>query len=210
VIGIVASKLVEAYHKPALVLSVADGVAYGSARSIPGFDLLAGLDACADVFLKFGGHRQAAGVTLEAARIPELRKRLAGWANEHLGPDDLVPRLRIDAQLGLREISGEVIAGIAQLGPFGNANPKPVFRASPIELMQPPKRLKDRHLALLVRQEGRAFRAMAWRAAEREAYLTANRHGLELAYTLEQNEFRGERTTELSVADLRLPLVVPA
>ena len=205
VIGIVASKLVEAYHKPALVLSIDDGVAHGSGRSIPGFDLLAALESCADVFVKFGGHRQAAGVTVEAGRLGELRRRLTGWANEHLGPDDLVPRLRIDAPMGLRDISGEVIAGVTQLGPFGAANQKPVFRASPIELMQPPRRLKDRHLALLVRQQGRAFRAMAWRAVDREAYLTANRVGLELAYTLEQNEFRGERTTELSVADVRMP-----
>jgi len=161
------------------------------------------------VFVKFGGHRQAAGVTLDATRVGEMRKRLATWANEHLGPDDLVPRLRIDAELCLRDISGDVIAGVSQLGPFGNANPKPVFRACPIELMQPPRKLKERHLALLVRQQGRAFRAMAWRAADREAYLSANRNGLELAYTLEQNEFRGERTTELSVADLRMPVEAP-
>jgi single-stranded-DNA-specific exonuclease len=205
VIGIVASKLVDAYCKPALVLSIEDGVAHGSARSIPGFDLLAALEACADVFVKFGGHRQAAGVTLEAGRVPELRKRLTAWANERLGPEDLVPRLRIDAALSLREISGEVIAGVTQMGPFGAGNPKPVFRASPVELMQPPRRLKDRHLALLFRQQGRAFRAMAWRAVDREAYLTANRTGLELAYTLEQNDYRGERSTELAVADVRMP-----
>jgi single-stranded-DNA-specific exonuclease len=205
VIGIVASKLVDAYSRPALVLSVEDGMAHGSARSIPAFDMLAGLEQCADLFVRFGGHRQAAGVTIEAARIGELRKRLTAWANDRLGPEDLVPRLRIDSPLGLREISGDVIAGLDRLGPFGAANPKPVFRASPVDLMQPPRRLKDRHLALLVRQNGRAFRAMAWRAADREDYFNANRQGLELAYTLDQNEFRGERTTELTVADLRMP-----
>ena len=206
VIGIVASKLAETYHKPALVLSIENGIAHGSGRSIPAFDLLEGLEACADVFIRFGGHRQAAGVTLEADRIGELRRRLTGWADERLAPADLVPRLRIDAPLGLREISGEVIVGLARLGPFGSANPKPVFRAAPIDLVQPPRRLKDRHLALLVRQSGRSFRAIAWRAAEREEYLNANRFGLELAYSLEQNEYRGERTTELTVADVRVPL----
>jgi single-stranded-DNA-specific exonuclease len=209
VIGIVASKLVDAYHKPALVLTVEDGIAHGSGRSIGSFDLLAGLESCADVFIKFGGHRQAAGVTIEAARIPELRRRLAAFANERLSPDDLVPRLRIDAPLGLRDISSDVIAGLERLGPFGAANPKPVFRAAPIELMEPPRRLKDRHLALLVRQNGRAFRAIAWRAADREEYLAANRFGLELAYSLDQNEYRGERTTELTVADVRVPAGAP-
>jgi len=205
IIGIVASKLVDTYSKPAIVLSIEDGVAHGSGRSIPAFDLLGGLEACGDVFLRFGGHRQAAGVTLEAGRLGELRKRLCAWANERLGPDDLVPRLRIDSPLGLREISSDVIEGLNGLGPFGSANPKPVFRASPVELMQPARRLKERHLALLFRHQGRSFRAIAWRAVDREDFLNANRFGLELAYSLDQGEFRGERTTELTVADVRLP-----
>jgi single-stranded-DNA-specific exonuclease len=210
VIGIVASKLVDLYQKPALVLSVENGVAHGSGRSIPAFNLLESLEQCADVFIRFGGHRQAAGVTIESTRIGELRRRLTAWANEKLSPEDLVPRLRIDAPLGLRDISGEVIEGLARLGPFGAANPKPIFRAAPIDLVQPPRRLKDRHLALLIRQDGRAFRAIAWRAVEREEYLTANRFGLELAYSLERGEFRGERTTELTVADVRVPLEATA
>jgi single-stranded-DNA-specific exonuclease len=205
VIGIVASKLAETYCKPVLVLSLQDGIAQGSGRSIRAFDLLAALESCADVFLRFGGHRQAAGVTLEAGRVGELRRRLCAYANERLGPEDLMPRLRIDSPLGLREISGDVIEGLARLGPFGAANPKPIFRASPVDLMEAPRVLKERHLALLVRQQGRAFRAIAWRAAERGDYLSANRVGLELAYSLDQNTFRGETTTELTVADVRVP-----
>jgi single-stranded-DNA-specific exonuclease len=205
VIGIVASKLVDSYCKPALVLSVADGVAHGSGRSIGPFNLLEALESCPDVFLKFGGHKLAAGVTLDAARIPEMRRRLTAFANDRLSPQDLMPRLRIDAPLGLRDISTSVLEGLNKLGPFGAANPKPVFRASPIDLVSPPKRLKERHLSLLVRQDGRSFRAVAWRAAEREPFLVANRTGLELAYSLEQGEFRGERTTELTVADVRMP-----
>ncbi len=210
VIGIVASKLVETYHKPTLVLSIEDGVARGSGRSIAAFDLLAGLESCADVFLQFGGHRQAAGVTIEAARIGELRARLSRHANDCLGPADLVPRLRIDAGLGLREITGAVVRDLARLGPFGAANPKPVFRAAPVDLIAAPRKLKNRHLALMVKQAGRAFRAMAWRAADRESYLTANRSGLELAYSLSESEYRGERTTELTVADIRVASEVPA
>jgi single-stranded-DNA-specific exonuclease len=209
VIGIVASKLSEAYNKPSLVLSVADGIAHGSGRSIAGFNLLEALESCRDVFLKFGGHRQAAGVTLEEARIPELRRRLVNWADDHLAPSDLMPRLRIDAPLGLRDISAEVLDGLTRLGPFGNGHAKPVFRASPIDLVNPPRRMKERHLSLLVRQDGRSFRAVAWRAIERESYLVANPSGLELAYSLEQGEYRGERTTELTVADVRLPVGTP-
>jgi single-stranded-DNA-specific exonuclease len=210
VIGIVASKLAEAYNKPTLVLSIADGIAHGSGRSIAAFNLLEALESCHDVFLKFGGHRQAAGVTLEESRIPELRRRLTAWAGDRLRPEDLVPRLRIDAPLGLREISADVLDGLSNLGPFGAGNPKPVFRARPIDLSSPPRKLKDRHLSLLVRQDGRAFRAIAWRAAERESYLVANPTGLELAYSLDQGEYQGERTTELTVADVRMPAGAPA
>jgi single-stranded-DNA-specific exonuclease len=205
VIGIVASKLVDLYCKPALVFSIDDGVAHGSGRSIPQFDLLEALESCADLFLKFGGHRQAAGATIEASRLGELRRRLAAFANERLSPQDLVPRLRIDSPLGLREISSAVIEGLVRLGPYGPANPKPIFRASPVDLLEPPRRLKERHLALLVRQDGRAFRAVAWRSADQHDYLSANRAGLELAYSLDRNEYRGETMTELNVADVRLP-----
>ena len=110
--------------------------------------------------------------------------------------------------MGLREISAAVIEGLARLGPFGAANPKPIFRASPISLMEPPRKLKDRHLALLVKQDGRSFRALAWRSADREPFLTANRASLELAYSLEQGDYRGEKTTELHVADVRVPVEI--
>ena len=208
VIGIVASKLVDQFHKPAIVLSIEGGVAHGSCRSIPSFDLLAALETMPELFIKFGGHKQAAGVTLEAERIPEFRRRMADLGATQLSHEDVLPRLRIDAALGLREISASVIDGLLRMGPFGAGNPKPVFRAAPVELIERPRILKERHLALMVRQDGRAFRAMAWRASEREPYLSANRAGLELAYSLEQNEFRGETTTELSVADVRLPVAV--
>ncbi len=210
VVGIVASKLVELYHKPTLVLSLENGIAQGSGRSIPGFDLLGALDACRDVFMRFGGHRMAAGVTLEAGRLDELRQRLTSIANERLSPEDLVPRLRIDAPLGLSEISGEVVRGLARLGPFGAANARPIFRAAPVDLVTPPRTLKDRHLSLLFRQNGRSYRAIAWRATDRLEYLTTNRVGLELAYSVDETEYRGEKVTELTVADVRVPVEAPA
>lgn len=210
VVGIVASKLVDQFHKPAVVIALEGGLGHGSCRSIGAFDMLGALEAHGDVFVKFGGHRQAAGVTIEASRLPEMRQRLSAWANERLDPSDLIPRLRIDAPLGLREISGDVVDGLLRMGPFGMGNPKPVFRASPVDLTQAPRVLKERHLALMFRQDGRSFRGLAWRAAEREAYLSANRFGLELAYSLDQNEFRGERVTELTVADVRTPAAVEA
>ena len=203
VIGIVASKIVDAFHKPTIVLSVEGDLAHGSCRSIPGFDMLGALERAADLFVRFGGHRQAAGLTIETARVPELRARLTAFADEALEPDQLVPRLRVDGPLPLRAITAGLVSGLAALEPFGAANPRPVFHASPVELTDAPRTIKERHLSLSVRQQGRVFRAIAWRAAERAAFLAEHRAGLDLAFSLDENEYRGETYIQLTVADIR-------
>lgn len=205
VIGIVASKLVDAFYKPAIVLSVEDGIAHGSCRSIPAFDMLGALDGCADLFQKYGGHRQAAGLTMEAARIPEFRERINAHGLECLEPTDLMPRLRIDSELRLAGIDSRVVAGLEQMAPFGLANAKPVFDASGVELLGTPRRIKDRHLKVQLRQDGRVFNAIAWRAAEKAAHWEQHRQALRLAYSLDKQTFRGETTLELTVADMRWP-----
>src|SRR5438128_204524 len=203
VIGIVASKLVETFNKPAIVLSVEGELAHGSCRSIPEFDMLGALERCADVFLRFGGHRQAAGLTMEAERVPEFRARINQYADEVLEPDQLRPRLRIDAPLSLKQITHDLVQGIDAMGPFGLGNPRPVFHAMPVEIVDGPRPLKDRHLKMTFRQDGRSFRAIAWRAAERAAFLTEHRAGVNLAFSLEQNQYQGETFLELSVADVK-------
>jgi single-stranded-DNA-specific exonuclease len=203
IIGIVASKLVDAFHRPAIVLSVEDGVAHGSCRSIPSFDMLAALERCAPLFIRFGGHRQAAGLALEAARIRELRRAINDVADETLGPEDLMPRLRIDCDLAFRAITGDVAAGVAALAPFGAGNPRPVFAARRVEIVDGPRKLKERHLKMALRQDGRIFRAIAWRAAERHDYLAEHKAALDVAFSLEQNQYNGETFVELTLADLK-------
>jgi single-stranded-DNA-specific exonuclease len=203
VIGIAASKLVDTYHKPAIVLSIDGDVAHGSCRSIPDFDMLAALEGCADVFVRFGGHKQAAGLTMEAARVPEFRARINAHANEVLEPDQLRPRLRIDAPLNLKAITPDLMRGLDALGPFGMGNPRPVFWASPVQVVDGPRSIKERHLSMTFNQDGRRFRAIAWRAAERAAFLEQHRAGVNLAFSLERNEFQGETYLELNVADIK-------
>jgi single-stranded-DNA-specific exonuclease len=203
VIGIVASKLVEAFHRPAIVLSVEGGIAHGSCRSVPHFDMLAALERCAGLFIRFGGHKQAAGLTLEAGRIRELRAAVNDVADETLGPDELMPRLWIDGELSFRGISGGVAAGVAALAPFGAGNPRPVFAARGVELVDGPRKLKERHLKMALRQDGRIFRAVAWRAAERHDYLAEHKGALDVAFSLEQNQYNGETYVELTLADVR-------
>jgi len=203
VIGIVASKLVDAFHRPAIVLSVEDGIAHGSCRSIPKFDMLAALERCAHLFIRFGGHKQAAGLAIEASRIRELRLAINAVADETLGPEDLMPRLRIDADVTFRGITGRVAAGVASLAPFGAGNPRPVFAARGVEIIDGPRVVKDRHLKMALKQDGRIFRAMAWRAAERADYLTEHKAAVDVAFSLDQNQYNGETYTELNISDFR-------
>jgi single-stranded-DNA-specific exonuclease len=203
VIGIVASKLVDAFHRPAIVLSVDGDVAHGSCRSIPRFDMLAALERCAHLLVRFGGHRQAAGLTLDSGRIRDLRLAVNAVADETLGPEDLMPRLRIDGDLTFRGITGGVAAGVASLAPFGAGNPRPVFAARGVEIIDGPRKLKERHLKMSLKQDGRIFRAVAWRAAERHDYLTEHKAALDVAFSLEQNQYNGETYVELTLADLK-------
>jgi len=203
VIGIVASKLVDTFHRPAIVLSVDGDVAHGSCRSIPEFDMLGALERAAGLMIRFGGHRQAAGLTLEASRIRDLRVAVNAVADEVLGPEDLMPRLRIDGDLSFRGITGDVTMGVASLAPFGAGNPRPVFAARGVELVDGPRKLKERHLKMALKQDGRIFRAIAWRAAERLDFIAEHKAALDVAFSLEQNQYNGETFVELTLADVR-------
>jgi len=203
VIGIVASKLVDAFYRPAIVLSTDGEVAHGSCRSIPGFDMLAALESCAPILSRFGGHKQAAGLQLLSSRVREFRQAVNAYADTCLGPDDLRPRLWLDGPLAFGEITDRVVAEFNALAPFGPGNPKPRFHTGPVTVVDGPRILKDRHLKMSMKQDGRVLRAIQWNAAEREHRLLAQKDGVEIAYTVEENEFRGERYVELRLEDFR-------
>ena len=205
VIGIVASKLVDAFHRPAIVISTDGDVAQGSCRSIPSFNMLAALESCAELMSKFGGHKQAAGLTLETSRIRELRARVNDFAEACLTPDDLRPRLWIDGSLTFRSINEQVVSELSTLAPFGAGNPCPIFRTSRVEIIDGPRRLKDRHLKMAFKQDGRVLRGVAWRASERESFVAEHRAAIDLAFSLENDIYNGERYLQLSVADFRAP-----
>ena len=205
VIGIVASKLVDAFHRPAIVISTEGDLAHGSCRSIPSFNMLAALESCAELMSKFGGHKQAAGLTLETSRIRELRACINDFADVCLTPDDLRPRLWIDGSLTFRSINEQVVSELSTLAPFGAGNPCPIFRTSRVEIVDGPRRLKDRHLKMAFKQDGRILRGVAWRASERESFVAEHRAAIDLAFSLENDMYNGERYLQLSVADFRAP-----
>jgi single-stranded-DNA-specific exonuclease len=209
VIGIVASKLVDAFHRPAVVLSIEGDVAHGSCRSIPAFDMLAGLDACAPLLHRYGGHKVAAGLSLPASQVKTLRARLNDHADARLGPDDLRPRLRVDDALGFGAVTERLAAQVASLAPFGPWNPRPVFTATGVDLVDGPRRLKERHFKMALRHEGRVLRAIEWRGAERHPFLETHKGPVDVAFAIEQNYWNGETYLEVSLNDIR-PAAVPA
>ena len=190
VIGIVAGRLMDRLHRPVFVLgrNEEDGLAQGSGRSIPAFHLLNALESMADLFVRFGGHEHAAGVTLEAARVDEFRERFNAYAAARLSPEDLMPEIGIDATLELSEITEQSVAELFALAPFGHGNPPPVLVALDVEVAGPPSVLKEKHLRLMVRQNRRTLVLKAWNFAARAAELAQGTR-VDIAFALEEDAY---------------------
>jgi single-stranded-DNA-specific exonuclease len=148
VIGITASRVVERYRRPALVISRAGEQAHGSGRSIHAFHLLEALESCAGLFTRYGGHAHAVGFSLPTASLPELRARLEEYARAHLTLADFESALNLDAELSLDRVTPELFQALRLLEPFGVGNPQPVFAARAVRLMAPPRVIKDKHVKL--------------------------------------------------------------
>jgi len=205
VVGIVASRVVERFHRPAFVLGIENGLAQGSGRSIPVFHLLEALEAMPDLFGKFGGHRQAAGVTLEAHRVEEFRERLRAYAAERLTPADFERELTMDAEIRGEEIDDRAVADILRLAPFGYGNPAPTFAARSAEIVSPPEVRNEKHLFLRLKLDGRMLRAKAWNFAERLGELAPGAR-VDLALQFEEDAYsaaRGYAPWQAIVRDVR-------
>ena len=148
VIGITATRVVERYGRPALVLSHENGEAHGSGRSIRAFHLLDALESCRELFTRYGGHSHAVGFSLPSARVPELRAHLDEYARVRLTPADFEPVLDVDGELDLQQVTPDLFQALEKLEPFGQGNPEPVFSACGVRMMAPPKILKDKHVKL--------------------------------------------------------------
>ena len=194
VLGIVASRLVERFHRPVFVLgrNGEDGMAQGSGRSIPAFHLLEALESMPELFSKFGGHMHAAGVTLDSTRVEEFRERFNAYAALRLRPEDFLPRIEIDAVLELREIDDGSVEGIFGLAPFGHGHQPPHFAALGVEVAGPPTVMKEKHLRVPVRQNGRTIVLKAWNFAERAVEFTPGAR-VDVAFQLEEDAYSASR-----------------
>jgi single-stranded-DNA-specific exonuclease len=206
VIGILASRVVERTAKPALVISVEDGVAHGSGRSVEGFQLLSAIETCADLFMRFGGHAFAVGFALPADSLPELKRRLAECAAERLGTREAERVLNIHAELPLNSITTVLAGWLRKLEPLGHGNPEPIFVARNAVVVTAPRFMKERHLRLELAQDevSAGIRAVGWDMAARAAELEiAQGSRVDVAYRVRENLHPDFGGLEVEIAGLR-------
>ena len=204
VIGIVASRIENRYHRPVIMVAIdEEGVGRGSARAGRDFDMMGALSGCAELMEKFGGHRSAAGLTIRETNIPALREAFAAAAREQLGDGELTAELDIDVLASFTEIDSKLLKSLELLEPVGHGNPAPTFCSLGVEVMPRSMRiLKDRHLRMAVRQTDRVFTAIGFNMAER--FYTEDLSGqIDIAYTPQFNVYRGETTIQLVLKDIR-------
>ena len=208
VIGITATRVVERFGRPALVISRNGDEAHGSARSIPAFHLLNALESCAPLFTRFGGHAHAAGFSLPAERIAELRSTLDVYARERLTLADFQPALNYDAELPLEHVTPQVFNLLQRLEPFGAGNPEPTFIATGVRVLSPPRVLKEKHVKIKLSAAGNGesivHSALGWHMAQRikdDPLIPGDR--LDIAYTLDYNDHPDFGGLELSLRDFK-------
>lgn len=209
VIGIVASRVLERHYRPTIILSIdgETGLAKGSARSIPGFDLHAALTLCEPLLIRYGGHKAAAGMTMQTDQIGALRQRLNDIAAEWLEEDDYVPVLRPDAKLEPGEISVEAIRQLERLEPFGMGNPQPLFLLSGLKLGEVRRMGRDRRHAKLALQADGAEKSTVEALLFGQGELTdqlATTDTVDLVGELSINEWNGMQKPQVIVRDLRV------
>lgn len=202
VIGLVAARLVETYHRPVIVIEQGEETSRGSARSIPGFSIIDLFDQCADLFVRYGGHAAAAGFTISTNQITALEQRLLALGSQHLSAEQLVPRLLIDATVPLRDISWDLYVTLCQLEPFGQGNPQPMFMTPNVTVIDPQPTTDGNHLRMRVCVSQTSFEAIGFHFG-RFADALRRHPNIDLAYQLAVDEWNGQRRLRLLVRDFR-------
>ena len=209
VIGIVASRLIETYYRPTVILTESNGFATGSARSVQGYDLYQAIEACSDLLESFGGHMFAAGLTLKKENIRPFMDRFEQYVNSTITEEQLVPRIFIDTELSFSEINEEFFKTMSQFQPFGPENMSPVFVSRNVFDTGSGRMVgsSGEHLKLDLCQEStgqKSFSAIAFSQANHFEYIKGG-NPFDICYSLEMNEFRGNRNLQLNVRDIKTP-----
>jgi single-stranded-DNA-specific exonuclease len=203
VIGIVASRVVETFGRPAVLIALGDGEGKGSGRSIAAFDLHGALAECRDLLVRFGGHRAAAGVTIVPGNVEAFAERFNAVAGARLTADDLVPELRVDLELPIALATDGFEALLRHLEPFGAGNPSPLFVARGVSLVGAPRTVgKERdHLKLRLTDGAAELEAIGWGLGSRGASLALGA-AIDIAFRLERDEYQGESRLQAKLADV--------
>jgi single-stranded-DNA-specific exonuclease len=207
VIGIVASKIVDKFYRPTIMINVGaaeNGIAQGSARSIHGFCLLSAIEACSKHLISFGGHKMAAGVKIEIEKIDLFTAELEAYAKQNLNENDVSAKLHIDALAPLAEFRTEMVNELQMLGPFGQGNPKPVFATKGVRLASPPRRVGSgrEHLQLAITDNTNTVRCIGFRFGKLEKKLLENEF-FNVAYQPQLNTYNGNTNVEFVLTDIQ-------
>lgn len=206
VIGIVASRLVEEFYKPTLVISIHDGIGKGSCRSIEGFNIYDALKSCEDILIQFGGHAAAAGFSIDANRIDELRQRLTEYCKNTVSEEDYIPVVSVDTTLPVEDIDVDIIDKIAALEPYGMGNSTPVFAVmeATVQDIMLMGQLKN-HCKIIFETSRGTLDAIAWNRPELFRQIFQGMV-VKVAFTLQKNEWQGFVSPQLMIQDIE-PIV---
>ncbi|MCU0340966.1 MAG: single-stranded-DNA-specific exonuclease RecJ [Spirosomaceae bacterium] len=206
VVGIVASRCIEHFHRPTIILTNSHGKAAGSARSVPGFDVYDAIEACSDLLEQFGGHTFAAGLSLPVENVPAFRLKFDEIVRQNIQPEQLTPLIDIDMDLELAAINPKFFGIVKQMSPFGPANMTPVFATHGVQMTGTPTIMKEKHLKLEVYQptpQGAVkFTAVGFGMSYLYPQLVSGKP-FSIAYTIEENTFRDQTTLQLYLKDVK-------
>jgi single-stranded-DNA-specific exonuclease len=202
VIGIVASRIVEEFGRPAVLIGIDGETGKGSGRSISAFDLHGALAECADLFIRFGGHRAAAGVTISRANIPAFAERFNEIARRELTPEDLVPEIRVDLEVPLEQVNEELEAMLRHFEPYGMGNPSPVLVSRSVRVSGSPRAIGRDGLKAILESAGATIDAIGWGMAGRIPELAPGAV-IDIAFRLERDEYQGVSRLQARIADIR-------
>jgi len=203
VVGIVASRLIETYYRPTIVLTRSGDIAAGSARSVVGFNLYEAIHACREHLIGYGGHFAAAGMTLLPENVPAFAAAFETAVAAQITDDLLIPEIVIDAPISFKEINQGFYNILSQMEPFGPENMKPVFIARGVNNTSYSKIVKEQHIRFVLQQDGITLSGIGFKMADKFALLQMNQP-LDIVFTLDENEWNNEKTIQLKMIDLRL------
>ena len=202
VVGIVASRLLEKYYRPTIVLTRSGEFASGSARSVPGFNLYEALHACREYLVGYGGHFAAAGMTLTPDNIEGFSKKFEEVVSETIEPRFLIPELEVDAMARFSELDFQIHRIIEQMEPFGPENDKPVFMSESVTETGYSKLLKEKHLRLFLQQDEIIFSCIGFNMADKWPLIQSGKP-MDITYSLDVNDWNGEKKLQLKLLDVK-------